>query len=128
VFLVDWVYMLIVVLLIPLMMIGIGVFFAKKVPAKINFICGYRTKMSMKNKDTWVFAHKHSGKIWRNVGLIMMPFSVCAMAFVIGTGVVDVNVFGCILVLVQVIVLIASIIPTELALKKTFDKQGNRKN
>jgi len=27
-------------------------FFVKNVPAKINFICGYRTKMSMKNKDT----------------------------------------------------------------------------
>ena len=58
----------------------------------------------------------------------MLPFSVCAMVFVIGTRVVDVNVFGCILVLVQVIVLFASIIPTELALRKTFDKHGNRKN
>lgn len=120
--------MLIVVLLIPLIMVGIGAFFTKRVPAKINFVFGYRTRMSMKNRDTWVFAHKHSGKLWRNIGLIMLPFSAGAMAFVMGTEVVDVNIFGCILVLVQVIVLIGSIIPTELALKKKFDNQGNRKN
>jgi len=125
---VDWFFMLIVVLLIPLVMIGLGAFFAKRVPAKINRVYGYRTDMSMKNKDTWVFAHKHNGKIWRHVGLIMLLFSVCAMVFVVGTGVVDVNVFGCVLVLVQVIVLFVSIIPTELVLRKTFDKQGNRKN
>ena len=49
----NWIYMLIAVLLIPLMMIGIGAFFAKKIPAKINRIYGYRTDISMKNKDTW---------------------------------------------------------------------------
>jgi hypothetical protein len=124
----DWIFILIVVLLIPLTMIGIGVLFAKRVPAKINFVCGYRTRMSMKNKDTWVFAHRHCGKTWQNIGLIMLPCSVCAMIFVLGQDVVDVNIFGCILVLVQMIFLIGSIIPTELALKKTFDDQGNRKN
>jgi hypothetical protein len=119
---------LIVVLLIPLMMIGIGTFFAKKAPpAKINFIYGYRTRMSMKNKDMWAFAHKHWGKTWRNVGLIMLPFSVCTMAFAIGKEAADVNIFGGLIVGVQLVVLIASIIPTELALRKNFDNQGNRK-
>ena len=29
----------------------------------VNFVFGYRTSMSMKNKDTWEFAHKYCGKV-----------------------------------------------------------------
>ena len=123
----DWMFMLITALLIPLMMIVIGALFTKRVPAKINRIYGYRTGMSMKNKDTWVFAHKHCGKLWQTVGLIMLMFSAGAMAFVLGTEIVDIAIFGGILLFVQISVLIGSIIPTELALKKTFDKHGHRK-
>ena len=28
-----------------------------------KFSIGYRTSMSMKNKDTWEFAHKYCGKV-----------------------------------------------------------------
>jgi uncharacterized membrane protein len=31
-------------------------------PRKINKIYGYRTNMSMKNKDTWDYAHRFYGK------------------------------------------------------------------
>ena len=35
----------------------------KKAPKEINSVFGYRTSMSMKNKDTWEFAHKYCGKV-----------------------------------------------------------------
>ncbi len=48
-----WIYMLTMTMIIPVIMIIIGIVFAKHYPAKINHISGYRTRMSMTNKDTW---------------------------------------------------------------------------
>ena len=57
-----WIFMLIMDLLLPFTMIGFGRYFMKKAPKEINSVFGYRTSMSMKNKDTWEFAHKYCGK------------------------------------------------------------------
>ena len=64
-----WIFMLIMDLLIPFTMIGFGKMFLKKAPDQINYVFGYRTSMSMKNQDTWVFAHHYCGKIWYICGL-----------------------------------------------------------
>ena len=122
-----WLFMLIMSLFIPLVMIGVGSYFVKKAPAKINVIFGYRTGMSMKNQDTWKFAHNYCRKLWQTLGLIMLPLSVGAMFFVVGKEAYTVSIFGCILVLIQMIFLAGPIIPTEKALRKNFDKNGNRK-
>ena len=79
-----WIYMLIMDLLLPFTMIGFGKYFLKTAPKNINTEFGYRTSMSMKNKDTWIFAHKYCGKIWFISGLIMLPLSVIVMMFVFG--------------------------------------------
>ena len=122
-----WVFMFIVSLFIPLIMISFGSYFVKKAPAKINAIFGYRTNMSMKNQDTWKFAHTYCGKLWQTLGLIILPLSACAMLFVAGKEADYISIFGCILILIQIIFLAGAIIPTEKALRKNFDKNGNQK-
>ena len=59
----DW-FNLALDLLVPLIMIGIGLSFLKKPPKDINGAYGYRTPMSMKNQDTWDFAHRVCGRVW----------------------------------------------------------------
>lgn len=122
-----WSFMFIMELIIPVTMIGFGKYFKEKAPKEINAVFGYRTAMSMKNKDTWSFAHHYCGKIWYVSGLILLPLSVIAMIFVIGKPEDTVGNVGGILCVVQMIPLIGSILPTELALKRTFDKNGNRR-
>jgi len=122
-----WIFMLIMELLIPVTMIGFGRYFSKKAPKEINSVFGYRTSMSMKNKDTWEFAHKHFGKIWFKWGWILLVVSVVVKLFTIGQSEDVIGWTGAILVHVQMVVLIVGIIPTERALKKTFDKNGNRR-
>ena len=99
----------------------------KSSPKEINYIFGYRTNMSMKNKDTWDFAHKYIGKLWFYLGLILVPITVIPMLLVIGGNEDTISMVGSIICIVALVVLIVSIIPTERALKKTFDKDGNRK-
>ena len=77
-----WVFMLIMVLLTPLTMIVFGAIFVKNPPAKINSIYGYKTKRSMKNTKTWIFAHHYAGRILFVTGVVITIPSVMAMAFV----------------------------------------------
>ena len=101
--------------------------YAKKAPKEINSVFGYRTSMSMKNKDTWEFAHKYCGKVWYVCGMVMLPITVIFMLLVIGKNEDCVGSIGGIICGVQLIPLIGSILPTEIALKKNFDKNGTRR-
>lgn len=122
-----WIFMLVMDLLFPAIMILMGRYFMKSSPKEINYIFGYRTNMSMKNKDTWDFAHKYIGKLWFYLGLILVPITVIPMLLVIGNNEYTISMVGSIICIVALVVLIVSIIPTERALKKSFDKDGNRK-
>lgn len=122
-----WIFMLIMDLLIPVVMIGFGSYFAKNAPREINYTFGYRTTMSMKNRDTWEFAHHHCGRLWRIIGWIMFAASIVAMLFAIGKGINYIGTYGAILCGIEVAVLIVSIFPTENALKKNFDESGHRR-
>lgn len=121
-----WIFMMITNLLIPLTMVGFGKYFIKKAPKEINMIFGYRTTMSMKNKDTWAFAHKYCGKLWLKLGYILLVASAIAMFVVIGKDEKAIGSFGGIVCGVQMIFLIGTIFTTEKALRKTFDKDGNK--
>ena len=121
-----WIFMLAMNLLFPLIMIVMGRYFMKKSPKEINYIFGYRTNMSMKNKDTWDFAHKYFGKRWFRLGWLLIPISVIPMLFVIGKGEDIIGTVGMVVMVIDLILLIAPIFSTERALKRIFDKDGNR--
>ena len=122
-----YIYMLLTSLLIPVIMLVFGWIFRCQAPKKINVWYGYRTARSMKNEDTWVFAHQHIGRTWLIVGAVMLMISVIPMIAVYGKDVDTVSVVSLVLTVVQLIPLIVSLIPTEQALKKTFDDNGIRK-
>ena len=115
-------------LLIPIIMVFFGLKFAKRGPKKINGIYGYRTTMSMKNKETWEFAHKYCGLLWKKLGFILLILSaiISIVAFKFNDDGKAIIIL--ILVLMQIVVLIASISPVEKALKKNFDENGNRRS
>lgn len=83
--------------------------------------------MSMKNQDTWAFAHKTCGKIWLVLGCVLVPISVVPMLFVLGKGTGMVGNTGTVILFLQLVPLIGSIFPTERALKRAFDKNGHRR-
>lgn len=122
-----WWFLLICDLIIPVMMLGFGRIMWKHIHKNINYIFGYRTTRSMKNDDTWKFAHEYCGRLWWKLGLIMLfptilvhiPFYNCDENVV--------STVATIIMTVQLIVLIASIFPTEIALKKNFNDDGTRK-
>ena len=121
-----WIYMLMMALLLPAVLIGFGAYFKKKAPRSINIVYGYRTSRSMKNMDTWVYAHRRMGKYWSISGWIVLPLTVIAMMFCYGGSEGCVGFFGTGVVLVQLVFLIVPIFFVERDLKKTFDEDGLR--
>ena len=122
-----WIFMFIMVLLIPLTMIFFGWLLFRKTPKEINYVYGYRTKRSMMNEETWRFANQYFGKVWYLCGLISAPLSVIAIAIVFGKGPGTVGTVGGIITMLQMLPLIGAIVPTESELKKNFDENGKRR-
>ena len=115
-----WIFMLIMVMLIPCTFICFGYLFLKKAPDKINSVFGYRTKRSMRNKETWVFAHNYIGKLWLVCGIISLPISVVSMLLLIGKNDDLIGMIGAIIEGIQIILMILTILLTERALKKNY--------
>ncbi len=118
-------YFYIGIFIIPLIMIFFGLLFTFKPPRKINYFYGYRTNMSMKNEETWFFAHKFLGKLWAIYG-ILMAFIITVILLIIN-NVYILERFSDKICILEIIFLILPIIFTERALKKVFDKTGKRK-
>lgn len=113
--------MLVITLVIPSIMFGCGRYFVKNAGSReSNTAFGYRTVMSMKNKDTWNFAHNYCGKLWRVIGGVMLPLSGVFMFFLIGQETVTVLRFGGMLCVVQGFSMVMALCFTERALKKKF--------
>ena len=122
-----WFFMLLAVLLIPLVMLYFGRLFAKQAPREINWLFGYRTRRSMRYRETWEFAHRYSGGLMRKWGLALLPLSLIGMAVVWGRGEDAIGVAGTVLCLVQIIPFFIMIAQTVQALKETFDADGDRR-
>ena len=122
------IFMFIMLLLIPAVMVGFGAYFMKRAPKKINYVFGYRTARSMKNEDTWKFAHNFIGKIWLVCGAVLLVVGTASFfTFTANKNENAESIASLVILGVQILVLMCSIIPTESALKKTFDENGNRK-
>mgnify|MGYP005781055653 FL=1 len=118
---------LIFVFVTPVIMIFAGWMMWKHCPKDINGLVGYRTTRSMKNMDTWQFAHDFCGRLWWKIGFVMLAGSALVFAFVCRSDEKTIGIAVSVLLLVQCAVMIASIVPTEKALKNTFNDDGTRK-
>ena len=122
-----WWFWLICDLFIPLVMIVVGRMTWKHCPKNINSLIGYRTTRSMKNMDTWKFAHEYCGKLWWKLGWLIMILTALMYIPLYQGNDNMVGIAGNVLITIQCIVLIISIYPTEKALKEHFNDDGTRK-
>ena len=114
-------------LFIPFIMTVVGRMTSKHCPKNINSLIGYRTTRSMKNMDTWKFAHEYCGKLWWKLGWLIMILTVLMYIPLYQSNDHMIGIAGVVLITIQCTVLIISIYPTEKALKEHFNDDGTRK-
>lgn len=118
-----YIFLFCMVLLTPAVMAAAGKLWTKRPPKEVNDIYGYRTAMSMKNRDTWDFAHRLCGRLWFRSGLVSGIVSAVLMLVFARYD----ETLSLILVFSQIGLLFLLILPVEAALNRHFDKDGNRK-
>lgn len=111
-----FIFLLFINSLIPIIMLGFGALWKKYPPQTINWAYGYRTKMSMKNEETWKIAHSHHAKVLYRGGIILLIVSLATM-ILFKDSYEKVIIW---LAYSQLAILLVSIIPTEVALRKRF--------
>lgn len=122
-----WAVCFICSLITPLVIIFAGWIMRKSCIKRNNF-CGYRTKMAMKNDDTWKFANEICGKLWWRIGWMLFFSTILIFLIIIKFSDSTSTFITIFLMTVECLMIVISIILVEKAMKKTFDKDGNRKN
>lgn len=122
-----WWFMFVCNILIPVTLIVAGRMMWRHCPREINSIIGYRTKRSMKNMETWKFAHEYCGKLWWKTGFILLFLSGLVQLPFIHSSEDMIGIVGAVLCTVQCFVLIVAVSQTERELRKTFTDDGIRR-
>lgn len=112
--------------LIPAIMLFYGRKIMKKPPKNKNSFFAYRTDRATKNDETWGFAHRYIGRLWFRLGIATAVITVIVMIWAYTQGEQTMNLTAGIVCVAHLIPLILPIFPTERALKKCFDRYGNR--
>lgn len=115
-----WTFLNIFIFLTPISMIGFGKYFVTLAERGINNNIGYRTKRSMRNSETWEYAHIYCGKLYRILGWVSLIISIVAMALLYGKAEKFIGIAAIGIIVFQIAVLIAAVIITEISLKKKF--------
>ena len=119
-----WICMFCCTLLIPIIMIIAGNSMRLGKFKTINSIVGYRTRRSMKNQQTWDYAHRECGLLWRRWGSTMLVLTVIAMLLFMGEDTDHIGVVGSVITVLQMIPLFLSIAIVEKKLREKFDENG----
>ena len=123
-----WIFMFAVAIICPVIMILLGMLFRKAGPKRINCVYGYRTARSMKNRDTWDYAHRYISRFSLRFGPVLLLLSAVPMLFLIGKSEELIATIGLVIAFVGLIALFITIFNTESALKRTFDENGYRRS
>jgi len=117
-----------VAMILPLIILVFGLFTRIGLPKRVNWFVGYRTSLACKNQDTWAFAHRYWGKLMIAFGFALIVLSVIGIILIArGTVALEPALFVGISAIATLVAVVVSIIPTEMALRKEFDKNGNRR-
>lgn len=110
-----------ILLLAGIIFIACGFLLFKFPPKQVNGVIGYRTSMSMKNKDTWNEAQRYGGISMIVLGIINIILG--ALFYFIKGFLIDYNFQLLFMVLGAIIMIVMD----ERHLRKIFNKDGSRK-
>lgn len=120
----NYLALMITIFLLPLVMVICGMSYTKRGPKKITRLQGYRSKMSMKNRETWDFAHKNLGDLWFKLGAPLLAVTSVVSLLVFRESTKQITTWCCVIFVIQLVIMVLPVVYTEKALKENFDENG----
>lgn len=115
------------VLLGPLLLLGLGLWYYYFPPKEANFKAGFRTYFGMGSVEAWRFAQHIAGRayIFLGGGLTVLMFLVSL--FFNGKKAMGMIIAALICVIVELLLVIAVWVLIYMLVYRAFDKDGNRR-
>lgn len=123
----EYMEIFIVNLIIPAVMLFGGYMMKTCPPRSISRWVGFRTALSMKNEDTWAFAHACCGRVWWKIGWISLALSVLGQLPFAKAREETLETLALVMVLAQSSVLLGTVVYVQRELKRAFDESGRRR-
>ena len=120
----NYLALMITIFLLPLVMVICGMSYTKRGPMRITRLQGYRSKMSMKNRETWDFAHKNLGDLWFKLGAPLLAVTSVVSLLVFRETTEQITTWCCVIFVIQLVIMVLPVAYTEKALKENFDENG----
>ncbi len=120
-----WFFLFFCDMLIPATFLGVGRYFTHHTPGR-NSAFGYRTPLSSKSDEANAFACQYIGRLWWRIGLVSLPVTVLVFLVLLILR-PDKDATGWVsfwLTMAECGAMLLSILPTELALHRNFNKDG----
>ena len=118
----EWILSFLSAQVIPVTVLAAGYYYKNRVPKTMK--TGYRTARSTRSRESWVFAHRMLGRLWRPLGWVLLTVSFFGMFAVLIINKDALEKATSVLAIAQTVVMVGSLIPVERALKQNFDEDG----
>lgn len=117
----------ITIMVIPVTLFILGIFFTVKPVTKINNLAGHRTKYSRLNQQTWDYAQRSMAKTYLIVGAMYTIISAIVNIILFNYGIKVDKLWLAVgaIVLVQCTAPLIEYVIVEKGLKRKFDQNGN---
>lgn len=120
----NYFVLMIAIFLLPVVMVICGMSYTKKGPKRISKVQGYRSKMSMKNRETWDFAHKYLGDLWFKLGVPLLAMTSVVSLLVFRESDERILFWCTVIMVIQIVIMALPVYFAEKALKTNFDENG----
>ena len=117
------IFMWLVTELIPVAMILCGRKMTLR-PGRRNASSGYRTQRSLASGESWIFAQRLCGRIWVGTGCAFAVLAAFAMLACGADSVRFIGLYGAAAVGIELVLMLLTGAPVEVALRRSFDKYG----
>ncbi len=115
------------VLLGPLVLLGLGIWYYYCPPKEANYRAGFRTYFGMGSVEAWMFAQKLAGKAYLILGGGLTAVMFVISLFFSGKNAMATVIVALICVIVELLLVIAVWVLIYMLVYRAYDKDGNRR-
>ena len=115
------------VLLGPLVLLGLGIWYYYYPPKEANYRAGFRTYFGMGSVEAWLFAQKLAGKAYLILGGVLSAVMLVISLFFSGKNAMATIIVALICVIVELALVVAVWVLIYRLVYRAYDKDGNRR-
>lgn len=115
------------VLLGPLVLLGLGVWYYYYPPKEANYRAGFRTYFGMGSVEAWQFAQHLAGKAYLILGGALTVLMFIISLFFSGKNAMATIIVALICVIIEVLLVVAVWVLIYMLVYRAYDKDGNRR-